>query len=65
MSQNERQCLDWPGDSPDLNTIENLWGIEKKWLRKVDRGTKEQILCGVIKVWFHDEKVKEICKKLV
>ena len=28
--------LDWPGNSLDLNPIENLWSIVKKCQRKMD-----------------------------
>lgn len=65
MSQRDIQCLDWPGNSPDLNPIENLWGIVKKRLRKMDCTTKEKMICAVIKVWFHDQEIREICKKLI
>ena len=33
-TENEIQSLDWPGNSPDLNPIENLWNLMK---RKVGR----------------------------
>ena len=53
--------LDWPGNSPDLNPIENLWSIVKNRLRKMDCTTKIKL----IYVWFHDEEIKKICKTLV
>ena len=57
--------LDWPGNSPDLNPIENLWSIVKNSLRKMDYTTKIKLIEAVIHVWFHDEKIKKICKTLV
>ena len=56
--------LDWPGNSPDLNPIENLWSIVKNRLRKMDCTNKIQLIQSVIHVWFHDEEIKHICKKL-
>ena len=57
--------LDWPGNSPDLNPIENLWSIVKNRLRKMDCTTKIKLIEAVIHVWFHDEEIKKICKTLV
>ena len=57
--------LDWPGNSPDLNPIENLSSIVKNCLRKMDCPNKIKLIQSVIHVWFHDEEIKQICKKLV
>ena len=57
--------LDWPGNSPDLNPIENLWSIVKNRLRKMDCTTKIKLIEAVIHVRFHDEEIKKICKTLV
>jgi transposase len=32
IQENKINMLDWPGDSPDMNPIENLWSILKKRL---------------------------------
>ena len=59
------KVLDWPGNSPDLNPIENLWSIVKNRLRKLDWTTKSKLIQFVIHVWFRDEEIKEICKKSI
>ena len=56
--------LDWPGNSPDLNPIKNLWFIVKNCLRKMDFTNKIKLSQSVIHVCFHDEEIKQICKKL-
>ena len=57
-------ALDWPGKSPDLYPIENLRSIFKNRLRKIDCTNKIKLIQSVIHVWFHDEEIKQICKKL-
>jgi transposase len=56
---------DWPGNSPDMNPIENLWSMLKKRLGKMECSTEERMVTKVIKVWFHDSRVKNICSNLV
>jgi transposase len=34
IKQQSFAVMDWPGNSPDLNLIENLWGIMKSKLKK-------------------------------
>ena len=43
-----------PGNSSDLNPIENLWAIVKARLRKCDYLTMEKLFKAIIQVWYHD-----------
>lgn len=58
-------CLQWPGNSPDLNPIENLWAIVKARLRKIDCTTKTKLIEAVIGIWFRDQQITESCQKLI
>ena len=49
-SDNNLTILDWPGNSPDMNPIENLWGIVKKRVAKMDCSTKQKVITNVIHV---------------
>ncbi len=57
--------LDWPGNSPDVNPIENLWSIVKNRLSKLDCTTKAKVISNVTNLWFNDEEIKQNCKALV
>ena len=42
------QILDWPGNSPDLNPIENLWTVLKhKGSEEQSTNTKEEVIAAV------------------
>ena len=43
--------IDWPGNSPDLNPIENCFGIMKKKLQRIDCGTRYKVIRAVRAVW--------------
>ncbi|GIY65239.1 uncharacterized protein CDAR_381701 [Caerostris darwini] len=43
--------LDWPGYSPDVNLIKNLWNIVKRHVSKMDCSTKSKMI----------ENVKFVC----
>ena len=57
--------LEWPGNSPELNPIENLWAINKISVTKLDCTTMTKLLEVIIQVWYQDTKVKENYQKLV
>lgn len=58
------EVLDWPGNSPDLNPIENLWCVMKRRVRAKCPKTIQDLKRAILEVW-----VKEInenyCKTLV
>lgn len=65
MAQNHMNVLEWPGHSPDLNPIENLWSICKNRLRGMDCTTKEKLVQSLIKIWYRDPRITRDCANLV
>ena len=67
FQENQVSVLDWPGNSPNLNPIENLWAIVtgKCRLRKTDCTTSRKLVEAIIYIWYHDDEILEKCKKLV
>lgn len=53
---------DWPGQSPDISPIENLWGIMKACLRQEDTSTIPKLELAIQKVW--DEIPASHCQNL-
>ena len=49
--------LDWLGNSPDLNPIENLWAIIKRGIEKTDYSTAQKLISAIIRTWYHDDEV--------
>ena len=64
FEENGLTTLDWPGNSPDLNPIENLLAIIKKRIAKVDCSTMEKLISAIIRTWYHEE-IAKICSTLV
>ena len=43
--------LDWPGNSPDLNPIENCWNLMKNKLKEFEFSNIGQLREKLIKLW--------------
>ncbi len=43
--------LDWPANSPDLNPIENLWGIVKRKIRDTRPNNADELKATVKETW--------------
>ena len=59
------EVLPWPGNSPDMNPIENLWGILKRKMRDINITTKQQLIEELIKVWARNPDISAQCRDLV
>lgn len=54
--------LDWPGNSPDLNPIENIWALLKDEASKFNPTTKEQLITVLKQVWNECPTIKTAIK---
>ena len=53
LTENDVKVLDWPSRSPDLNSIENMWGLLVKKLQEKQQifENREQLLVSISKAW--------------
>ena len=59
------KVLDWPGNSPDLNPIENIWSLVKKEMAKECITNRTQLINRLTYVWNHHPGVAENIKKCI
>ena len=65
LQRNHVPLLPWPGSSPDMNPIENLWMIVKRRIAARKPTSKRALIEALIDVWARDPEIKEMCPKLV
>lgn len=65
LASKKIQILPWPGNSPDMNPIENLWAIIKRRLKTKNITTEDQLIKTVEKIWYEDPEIQSLCPKLI
>lgn len=58
LQDNNVEVLDWPGNSPDMNPIENIWEFMKIEISKVAPTTKNALTEALINIWNHNPAIK-------
>ncbi|GFX76726.1 transposable element Tcb2 transposase [Trichonephila clavipes] len=57
--------LDLPGNSPDMNTIENIWELMKREVAKDVITNKTQLLEKIIHVWNHPPQILDTVQSCI
>ena len=57
------EVLPWPANSPDLNPMENLWGLVKRRMSKEQPSTQEELKGAIRRAW--NSVTPEDCYHLV
>jgi len=61
--ENKISVLDWPGNSPDINPIENLWQVMKRKVEEKHPSSIDSLKSAIKEVWIKDI-TNEYCQEL-
>ena len=64
LKSKKNQILDWPGNSPDLNPVENLWTVSKNKVSERQPTNAKTLEQAIKEVWVQ-EMTTEFCRSVV
>lgn len=65
LQLNNIPLLSWPGNSPDMNPIENVWELVKREVAKEAITTKTRLIEKIIHVWNHHPRMQETVQECI
>ncbi|GFX11156.1 putative transposase like protein [Trichonephila clavipes] len=65
LAEQNIPLLDWPGNSPDMNSIENDWELIKREVAKDVITNKTQLLERIIHMWNHPPQMQETVQSFI
>ena len=65
LKQKKVDVLPWPGNSPDLNPIENIWEIVKRDVGKKILTNKQDLMEYIIRIWHNNPELTETIKSSI
>lgn len=57
--------LSWPGNSPDMNPIENIWELVKRRVSSEVITSKQKLIERVIEVWCRDPELTQLVSSCI
>jgi transposase len=63
LKEKDVDVITWPGNSPDLNPIENAWKVMKSRVRRLATSNLEELKKEIVRVWI-EEMSPEYFEKL-
>lgn len=64
FQENHVRVLTWPGNSPDLSPIENMWAIVKQRIKKKMIHSKSELINEFLTIWARSDELKPTCEAL-
>ncbi|GFW92449.1 putative transposase like protein [Trichonephila clavipes] len=65
LGQQNIPLLDWPGNSPDMNPVENIWELMKREVAKDVITNKTQLLERIIHVCNHPPQMQKTAQSCI